>query len=91
MDEGCIRRLLHKHIGYADVEKLEILTHLCDTYSRVTSNYLKKNDKHLPFENLIDQVKDAVDYTSVGKSPYTPKNAISTYNIINEPSAHSKN
>ena len=70
---------------------------MSDTHARITANALKENDKnfHLaydstsPFENLIDQMENAVDFTSTGKSPYTPKHVVTAAcNPIHESGAY---
>ena len=96
MDEAYIRCLRHKYVGYAQVTTLQILTHLHDTYGRITPIALKENDQRLhqaydpslPFEILVDQVEDAVEFASAGKSPYTPKQIVTAaYNLIHETGA----
>ena len=96
VDEAYIRSLRHKYVGFANVTTLQIITHLYDTYARITANDLKENDKNLhlaydstsPFENLIDQIENAVDFASSGKSPYAPKQIVTAaYNLTHETGA----
>jgi len=97
VDEAYIRSLRHKYVGFANVTTLQIITHLYDTYARITANDLKENDKNLhlaydstaPFENLVDQIENAVDFASAGKSPYTPKQIVTAaYNLTHETGAY---
>ena len=97
VDEACIRCLRHRHVGYAQVTTLQLITHLYDTYGRITPNALKENDQRLhqaydptmPFEILVDQVEDAVEFASAGKSLYTLKQIVTAaYNLIHETGAY---
>ena len=72
---------------------LQIITHFHGICARVTANNLKENDKkmHLaydptsPFENLVDQVEIAIDFSSTGNSPYVPKQIVTAAcNLIHE-------
>ena len=62
VDEAHIRSLRHEYVGHAQVTTLQMITHTCDAYRRITHNALKENDKRwhqvydpsLPFETLID-------------------------------------
>ena len=43
------------------------------------------HDLSLPFENLVDQVKDAVDFHSAGKCPCIAKQTMTaSYDLIHE-------
>ena len=73
-----------------------MITYLHDTCSRIAPSILKENDQHLhqscdpsfPFETLIDQVEDAVDFASVGKSPHAAKQIVTaSNNLIRETGA----
>ena len=56
-----------------------LLDHLYSTYTKISTSALQHNDKRLrapydrnqPFETLIDQVENTVDYASAGDTPYT--------------------
>ena len=60
------------------------MDHLYSTYANISASALQDNDKKLrapydsnqPFENLINQVKNAVDYASAGDMPYTPAQVV---------------
>ena len=93
LDESCIRSLHHKHAGHAKVTTLQMITSLHDTHSRIMSKALKENKKRLhqtydpsmPFETLIVQLEDTVDFAAAGKSPYTTKKIVTSgNNLIHE-------
>ena len=68
-----------KHVGYANCTTLDLLTHLYDTYGKISDADLRKNYKimtepygvNLPIENFLKRVEDCVDFAAVGKTPYT--------------------
>ena len=45
---------------------------LQDNYKRLRAPY----DSNQPFETLIDQVENAVDYAFAGDTPYTPAQVV---------------
>lgn len=77
--------------GFANVTTLDLLTHLFFTYGRITPSDLEENDKKFkkqwdtnqPFEALIDQVEDAVDFAAAGQAPYSPAQIVANaYNLV---------
>ena len=84
-DEPCIRCLRNKYVGFANVSTREIIQYLYDTYASISVQDLNDNDERLktpydlnmPFETLVDQVENAVDFAAAGKAPY------STIQIVN--------
>ena len=62
------------------------MAHLYLNYAKITPNDLALNDKamktpddpNLPIESLFEHITDAVEYTSSGKTPYTPLQIVST-------------
>ena len=60
------------------------MDHLYNTYANIFASALQDNDKRLrapydrnqPFETLIGQVENAVDYASSGYTPYTPAQVV---------------
>ena len=58
--------------------------HIYSTYANIFASALQDNGKRLcapynrnkPFENLIYQVENAVDYASTGDTPYTPAQVV---------------
>ena len=79
IDEAYIRSLRDKYIGYTNVTTLQMLTHLYKSYARISQFDLKENDKRFkqqwdpnqPFEVLIEQIEDAIDYAAAGNTPYS--------------------
>jgi hypothetical protein len=60
-------------------------------YGRITPNDLDENDKRFkkqwdanqPFEALVEQIDDAMDFASAGQAPYTPAQIVSNaYNLV---------
>ena len=78
-DELYIRSLRHKYIGYEKTTTRALLYYIYSTYANISASALQDNEKRLcapynrnqPFETLIDQVENAVDYASAGDTPYT--------------------
>ena len=78
-DELYVQSLRHKYIGYRKTNTRALLDHLYYTYANISATTLQDNDKKLrapyninqPFETLINQVENAVDYASEGDMPYT--------------------
>ena len=64
IDEAYIRSLRDKYIGYANVTTLQMLTHLYNSYDRISLFDLEENDKRFkqqwdpnqPFKVLMDQI-----------------------------------
>ena len=83
-DKLCVRSLRHKYIGYGKTNYLALLDHLYATYANISASDLQDNNKRLrdpydrnqPFQNLIGQVENAVDYASAGDTPYTPAQVV---------------
>ena len=71
-DELYVQSLCHKYIGYSKTTTHSLLDHLYTTYANISASTLQDNDTRLrdpynnnqPFETLIDQVENVVDYTS---------------------------
>jgi len=91
VDDSYIRALKDKYIGYANVIMLQMLTHLYANYAKITPTNLEENDKCMkadwesnqPFEVLIDQIDDGVDYATAGEKPYTPEQIVNiAYNLV---------
>ena len=79
-----VRSLRHKYIGYRKTTTRALLYHLYSTYADISASSLQDNGKRLrapyninqPFETLIDQVENSVDYASAGETPYTPAQVV---------------
>ena len=89
----CIISIHHKHSCFSNVTSIQIIIHLYDTCAHITANDVKENDKSLhlayepssTFENLIDQVENAVDFAFAGNSPNVPKQIVTAAcNLIHE-------
>ena len=73
INEAYIRSLRDKYIGQTNVTTLQMLTHLYNCYD------LKENDKRFkqqwdtnqPFEVLIDQIEDAINYAAAKNTTYS--------------------
>jgi hypothetical protein len=82
---------MYQHTGFAMVSTQRMLSHLFRTYGRIKPSDLEANDKrfkqaydpNMPFETLIQQVDDAVEYAAHGENPYSQNQIITNaYNII---------
>ena len=91
IDEKYIRGKRNKYVGYVNVTTLELLNHLYESYAKIIHNNLRENDQCMnapydpnePFEVLIDQIEDAIDYAAAGNMPYTPTQIVNTaYNLL---------
>ena len=79
-----VRSLRHNYIGYGKTTTQALLDHLYSTYANISASALQDNKKRLrapynrnqPFETLIYQVENAVDYASAGDTPYTPSQVV---------------
>ena len=75
-----VRSLRNKHIGYANVTTLQILTHLYTTYAKINPSDLDANynrmkapyDVKLPIKDFFDQIEDSIEFSSAGNEPFTP-------------------
>ena len=73
-DKLYVRSLHHKYIGYGNTTTCSLLDHLYSTYANISASALQGNGARLrdpyksnqPFETLLDQVENAVDYESAG-------------------------
>ena len=73
-DELYVQSLRHKYIGYGKTTTRALLDHLYSTYANISASALQDNEKRLrapydsnqPFETLINQVENAVEYVSAG-------------------------
>ena len=83
-DELYVQYLCHQYIGYVKTTAHALLNHSYTTYANISASALQENGTRLqapydinqPFETLLDQVKNAVDYASSGDTPYTPTQII---------------
>ena len=91
IDPIYLRSQRNRHTGYAGVSIRDLLQYLITTYGLITPLDLKKNndqlneqwDPNTPFEHLIDQIEEAVDYADAGNQPYTQDQVLNAaYTII---------
>ena len=91
VDDMFVRTLRHRHVGYANVTTLQLLTHLYSVYANINPVDLQENDRrmktpydpNLPIEALFDQIEDAVEYAAAGKAPSSAAQVVNTvYNLI---------
>ena len=86
VDNMFVRSLRNRHIGYANVTTLELLTHLYSTYAKISAADLEANtarmklpyDVNLPIETMFDQIEDAVEFASAGNAPFTAVQVVNT-------------
>ena len=86
-----LKSLRNKYVGFTGQTFLTMMAHLYLHYAKITPNDLALNDKamktaydpNMPIENLFEQINDAVEYASAGKTPYTPLQIVTTaYQLI---------
>ena len=79
-NESYYRTMRNRVTGFANVTTLVILTHLYDTYGRLTPQDMTDNhanmtsdyDAATPIETMFDQVEDAIDLAAAANVPYSP-------------------
>ena len=86
-----LKAISQPYVGLGNKTVWDLLEHLYNTYAKITPSDLKTNDKrmnepynpNMPFECLIEQVQDAVDYAAHAGSPYTAKQILGTaYDLV---------
>lgn len=91
VDEAYIRPKRNKYVGYANVTTKELLEYLYTNYAKITMGDLQENKKKMnkpydpnkPFEVLIDQIEDAIEFAAAAKCPFTSKQIVTTaYNLV---------
>ena len=83
-DELYVRYLRHKYIGYSKTTTRALLEHFYTTYAKISASTMQDNNMRLrdpynsnqPFETLIDQVENVVDYASAVDTTYTPAQVV---------------
>ncbi len=81
-----LRALSNRHTGYANITTLQLLQHLLRVHGRITAHDLEENfirfkkpwDPNSPYETLIEQMDDAVDFANAGGSPISAQQQINT-------------
>jgi hypothetical protein len=91
IDPIYIRELKHRITGFANITTATILAHLYRTYGNITAHDLDENDKRFkqpfnvnqPFQSIIQQIDEAVDYAIAGETPYTSEQIVTNaYNLV---------
>ena len=86
-----LRSQRNRHTGFAGTNARDLITYLIATYGLISPIDLKRNNDQLneawepntPFEQLIDQVEEAVDYADAGGQPYTTGQVINAaYTLV---------
>ena len=86
-----LRALSNRNTGYANVTTLQLLQHLLRVHGRITAHDLAENftrfktawDPNSPFETLIEQIDDAVDFATAGGDPFSNQQQINTaYTLV---------
>ena len=80
IDELYLKSLRNKYVGFTGKTFLTMIAHLYLHYAKITPHDLALNDKAMKtaYENLFEQINDAVEYASAGKTPYTPLQIVTT-------------
>jgi hypothetical protein len=81
-----VRALSNRNTGFANVTTLALIQHLLRVHGRITAHDLEENfprfkkpwDPNAPFENLIEQMDDAVDFANAGGIPISAPQLINT-------------
>lgn len=85
VDDLYVSALKQDYVGYGRVTTLDLLNHLYSAYVDIHDAALRENQERMmapwdpssPFETLIKQIEDAVDYADRGDNPFTPKQVVS--------------
>ena len=86
VDDMFLNTTYDPHVGYANVTTLQLLTHLYDTYGRITDADLRKNqevmteplDVNLPIETFFRRIEECVDFAAHGRTLFSPKQVVSS-------------
>jgi len=78
-DEEYTQAICDPNIGYANTTAMAIITHLYDSYGKITPHDLEDNaetlmtayDPSLPITTLFKQIEDCVAYAEAGNAPFT--------------------
>ena len=91
VDDIFINALCDRHVGYANVSTLNLLTHLYNTYGKITEVDLNRNqelmseafDPNLPIESFFRRIEECVEFAAAGNTPFSPQQVVTQafYNI----------
>ena len=91
VDDMFVCSLRNRHIVYANVTTLKLLTRLYTVYAKISAANLEANTSrmkipynvNLLIEPFFDQIEDAVEFVSAGNAPVIPVQVVNTaYNVI---------
>eukprot|EP00957_Ditylum_brightwellii_P007470 565167-Ditylum_brightwellii.AAC.1 len=79
VDDVYIRELQNKYTGYLGVSICDLINHLLDWYSKITTadiasnneQFLEGMDMDQPINVYFTKIDDSVQYAADGKTPYT--------------------
>ena len=86
-----LRAIHNRHTGLNHISIRNILAHLFTAYGQITDHEYHENDTKfkkdwdtsLPFETVIDQIENCIDFADAANKPYTPEQVISNaYTIV---------
>ena len=78
-------------VGFRNQTPRQIIDYLFDNYGQITPQQLKANhddftkawDPSTPFESIINQIEDTVEYAAQGQAPFTEEQVLNNaYNLI---------
>ena len=91
IDDMYVKGITDRNVGLANVTIKKIFEFLFQNYGNITQYNIEANDKKLkekwdansPIEMLFDQIKDAQDFASAARQPYTNNQLLTTaYNLV---------
>lgn len=91
IDPIYLKAINQPYVGLGNRTILELLDHLYLTYAKITPTDLKENDARMnapydpnqPFEFLIEQIQNAIDYAAHAGTPYSPEQTLATaYDLV---------
>jgi hypothetical protein len=87
----------HRITGYAAITARDLIDHLLNTYGRIQPSQLIENDNKFkttydpnePFETLVAQVEDAIQFAKQCQQPYTDNQVVNNgYTLIKHTSCY---
>lgn len=85
-----VEALKDTHTGYSQVNTMDLLQHLYDTYGNITAldiqdnhvNLNKPHDPNLPIDTLFKQVEDAGDFAAVAGAPFSDRQILDSAYLL---------
>jgi len=86
VDNMFVSALSDPHVRYANISTMQLLTHLYNTYAKITDYNLEENkeamaanyDVNLPIETFFKRIEECVQYTAAGSTPFAAAQVAST-------------